>query len=71
MTQLRIARVNLKIVSRNSNGSFRNSRKYPDNWSVLPPLVQKAMRLHNVRPKAAAVVEKLVDRLLDEFNEQE
>lgn len=68
MTQLRIAHVNLKIVSRNSNGSFRNSKKYPGNWSALPPLVQKAMKLHEKRPKAAGVVEKLVDRLLEEMD---
>lgn len=31
-----------------------------------PPVVQKVARLHHLRPKAAGVIEKLVDDLLAE-----
>jgi hypothetical protein len=63
MSQIRLAYVNLKIVSRNTNvsctpSSSNSSKQQP------PELLAKVERLHRVRPKAAAVVERLVDSLL-------
>lgn len=65
MTQLRIASVNLRVVSRRtklSSDTYTKSRV-----SSLPPLAQKAARLHAINPGAAAVIEKLVDDLLSQI----
>lgn len=64
----------LRLVSANSNRSSHNSAASPialnHSWwksPKLPPVVRKVWRLHQLRPKACAVIEKLVDELLEEI----
>ncbi len=60
--QLRLAYVNLKIVSASTK---RSSEKF-DHASLtsLPSLARKAMELQRKRPAAAAVIEELIDDAL-------
>lgn len=65
MSQLRLAYVNLKVVSRNS----RSTKALSGNCArcsgkPLPSLAQKAIKLHTLRPEAANVIERLVDDVL-------
>jgi hypothetical protein len=39
----------------------------PGSQADLPPLAQKAVRLAGLRPAFAAVIEKIVDDMLDEL----
>lgn len=69
MSQLRL------VASQNSNGSSRTTnlglvkcRMLPAvSSSSLPSVALKSARLHALRPRAAAVIEKLVDDLLAEL----
>lgn len=65
MTQLRLAYVNLKVVSKNS-ASTRASSAACAHCSSTPllPLARKAQQLQRLRPRAAAVIEQLVDDAL-------
>lgn len=67
MAQLRL------VASRNLNGRSRNTklrsvrcRMLPAASSDWPSVARKARQLHERRPSAAAVIERLVDDLLDE-----
>jgi len=60
--------------SRNESAESRNSKllsikptMLQCNSSASPPLVGKAARLLKARPDLAAVIERLVDDLLDEL----
>ena len=67
MSQLRLAYVNCKIVSRNSNAWSQRSKTSSLDSSVSPhPLMNKIDRLNAMRPAAVGVIEKLVDDLLRE-----
>lgn len=65
MTQLRLASVNLKIVSRRTKPSFEEPEHSPQK--LLPSVGLKAVKLHALRPGAAAVIEELIDELLAEI----
>lgn len=70
MSQLRLAYVNLRLVSNNSKKNATRSKSsstVPQNSpasSQLSLFAQKAEVLHMRRPHAAAVIEKLIDDLL-------
>lgn len=74
MTQLRITRVDLKIVSRNSSiasppikPSTANSANASSRQSPSSGIAMKAQSLHEKAPGAAAVIEGLIDDLLWQF----
>lgn len=67
MSQLRLAYVNCKVVSRNTNVSSPSSKASPVDSSALPLVALKVATLYGRRPRAAAIVEKLVDDLLQEL----
>lgn len=68
MSQLRLAYVNCKIVSRNSRPTRLSCDKSGHtSRASLPSLARKAQLLHERKPGAAAVIEKLVDDLLSEL----
>lgn len=69
MAQLRLAHVNLRLLnfdnrSRAMKPSSPKSESSPAN--SLPLLALKAARLHELKPGAAAVIERIVDSLLIE-----
>jgi hypothetical protein len=72
VSQLRLAYVNCrivsrnrKVVSRNRTSSSRSSKVSSLNSQTpLPPLAEKVIRLIALRPIAAGVIERLVDGLL-------
>lgn len=73
-SQLRLAYVNWKIDSETPNENATNSRRRSTgsttsrrSCSLSPALLTKLARLSVVRPDYLAVVEKLLDRTLDEF----
>lgn len=68
MTQLRLASVNLKIVARNTRKCSEKPRTSPANYSLdLSAFAQKAERLQALSPDAAAVIERLVEDVLDDL----
>ena len=67
MSQLRLASVNLRIVSTRTRPSSKRSEQPPENSTPWPAVALKAKRLQEQRPGAAAVIEELLDDLLREF----
>lgn len=68
MTQLRLASVNLKIVARNTKScSVRHRTSLGSSSRGLSAFAQKADRLSGLNPDAAAVIERLVDDVLDDL----
>lgn len=65
MSQLRLAYVNLKVVSRSSRFTNRScSACAQRSQTYLPPLATKALKLQKEKPRAAAVIESLIDDAL-------
>jgi hypothetical protein len=52
---------------RTTSGSFHTSRMRQEHLPLLSPLLTKAERLEKLNPKLAAVIERLVDDMLDEI----
>lgn len=68
MSQLRLAYVNCKLVSKNWKRTKRSSDISARSFEKsLPPLARKAIRLHKLKPRAAAVIEKLIDDVLSQI----
>lgn len=67
MSQLKLAYVNLKIVSRRTKPSFDASANLSQSSSPLSAIATKAHSLHAKAPGAAAVIEGLIDDLLWQF----
>lgn len=57
----------LQLVDRQTGSAGLKPCQRPLVSSALPPFVAKAKRLYDLKPYAAAVVEKLVDDLLSQF----
>lgn len=71
MTQNRTNVVNFSSYvneSRNTKLRSVNLKMLRANLPDSPPVVQKVAKLHRLRPKAAGVIEKLVDDLLMEVS---
>jgi len=69
-TQLKLAYVNCKIVSTNKNGNIaRTSLSSNASSAALSAssLLTKSATLQRLRPKLAAVIEGLIDDMLDEL----
>lgn len=71
MSQLKLAYVNCSIVQRRPNKSAMPTRASSTtlptlSLASLPSFAVKAARLHQIKPHAAAVIERLVDDLLVE-----
>ena len=65
MNQLRLAYVNLKLVSNDSRSTNRSSNVCARcSAGPLPSLADKAIRLQQLRPNAAEVIEELIDDAL-------
>ncbi len=67
MPQLKLAYVNLKIVSPLTKPSSDGSARRSPNSSPLSAIATKAQRLHEKSPGGAAVIESLIDDLLWQF----
>jgi len=67
MTQLRLASVNLRLVSKTPTASSRSFAAPPDSSHVRSPLERKCRALALLNPRLAGVIEKLVDNMLDEL----
>lgn len=75
MSQLRLAYVNCKIVSRSPSKNARSTRpsstlSAPWLDDSLPLLVRKAWRMHEQKPHAAALIEKLLDDVIAEIESE-
>lgn len=70
MSQLKLAYVNLKIVSRRTKLSFDESENRSKNSLPLPSIATKAVALLAARPGAAGVIEGMIDELLFEASRQ-
>lgn len=64
--QLRLAYVNLKLVSKNTNESSEICRICSRGSLALPPEALMLARLHRIRPGAAKMIGGLVADLLAE-----
>jgi len=67
MSQLKLAYVNLKVVSPRIKPSFEGSVNRSPSSSPLSAIATKAQRLHEKSPGGAAVIESLIDDLLWQF----
>lgn len=65
--QLRLAYVNLRVVSRRTKPSSGASAESPTNSRPLPPVALKAARLAALSAGAAAVIEELIDDVLSQI----
>lgn len=67
MSQLRLAYVNLKVVSPSTKPRSQRSAALPVTSPDSPPLVRKAAELHARNQRAAGVIESLIDDMLAEI----
>lgn len=64
MAQLRLAYSNSQQQFPTKKPRSAKCCRLPKTSSSLPPVAQKALLLHERRPHGAAIVEELIDRLL-------
>lgn len=66
MTQLRLAHVNLQLVSKPKAARFRQCETCSTHFSGLPESSLELARLHAFRPDEAKVIAEMIARLLAE-----
>lgn len=68
MKPLRLVSSPSKPNSENSDDSSDASNLYSSLLLRLPPVMRKVWTLYQLRPRACAVIERLVDELLTEID---
>lgn len=66
MAQLRLAYVNCKIVSTNSNGSSRKSKTSSSSSPTSQEIALWYERLESLNPGRAEIVRRLLSNMVDE-----
>lgn len=67
MSQLRLVFVNSKAISWSTKPSSAKATASPKTLPPLPAVAVKAARLHALRPRAAAIIEELIDDVLSQI----